>query len=264
VVAHGTFAIFGPALVSIALIAARIGGLVITMPLFSSHSIPHLLKAAIVGVLTLLVFLGQGPAPAVGELRDLALVAAMVTELAAGAVMGIAVSLLFAAVHFAGQLMGTQMGFAIVNVFDPVNFQQIGVVGQLLNVMGLLIFLAFDGHLMMLRALFDSFHVVPPGGVNPDSTFMLGELVRLGGVLFQDGLRLALPVTCVVLLVNVGLAVVARTVPQVNVFVIGFILTIGLGLGVLILSIPSTVGLLRGLIHQGVESSVRLSHHMGG
>jgi flagellar biosynthetic protein FliR len=259
VVAEGTFAVFGPAFVSIALILARVGGLVLTSPVFSSMTIPPMVKAGMVGALSMLVFVRVGPVPAVGELRDLALAGAVVTELVAGAVMGLAVSALFACVHLAGQLMGTQMGFAIVNVIDPLNAQQVGVVGQVLNILALFVFLAFDGHVMMLRALYESFQALPLGGGDPNQAVILSELVRLGAKLFEYGLRLALPITCVVMLVNVGLATIARTVPQVNVFLVGFILSIGLGLFVLIMALPTTVEFLKVVVREGVEGAVRLT-----
>jgi flagellar biosynthetic protein FliR len=257
--AEGTFAVVGPAFIAFALILARIGGVVLTSPVFSSNTIPPMVKMGMVGVLSLLVLLRIGPVPAVGQLRDLALAGAVVTELVAGAVMGLAVSALFACVHLGGQLMGTQMGFAIVNVIDPTTAQQVGVVGQILNILALFVFLAFDGHVMMLRALFESFHTLPLGGGEPNQAIILSELVRMGAKLFEYGLRLALPITCVVLLVNVGLATIARTVPQVNVFMFGFIISIGLGLFVLIMSLPSAVEFLKVVVREGVEGAVRLT-----
>lgn len=257
--AEGTFAVFGPALLSLGLILARIGGMVLTSPIFSSATIPQMAKVGLIGALAVLVFIRIGPVPMLGELRDLQIIGAVFTELAAGALMGLAMSMLFAAVHVAGQLMGTQMGFGVVNVIDPTTYQQVGVVGQILNILALFAFLALDGHIALLRALFESFQELPLGGVSPDAGLVLAELVRLGARLFELGLQMALPVTCVVLLVNVGLAVIARTVPQVNVFMVGFIITIGVGLVVLILAIPSTVSLLREVVREGVTSAVKLT-----
>lgn len=260
--AQGLFAVFGPAFVAFGLVLARVSGLIVTTPVFSSMTIPTLVKAGMAGVISVLVVLRMGPMPALAELETFEIVLAVAAELVAGAVMGLAVTVLFAAVNFAGQLMGIQMGFAIVNVVDPVNFQQIGVLGQFLNILAMALFLAFDGHLLMLRALFESFETLPPGGLSPDGPLVLAEMVRLGARMFTYGLRIALPVSCVVLLVNVGLATIARSVPQVNVFVVGFIITISLGMIVFAFAIPSTAFLLERLVREGVESAVRLARYL--
>ncbi len=134
-----------------------------------------------------------------------------------------------------------------------------GVLGQLFNLLGLMLFLIFDGHLMLIGALFDSFQHVPLGLANPDVGALTGELVKQGSVLFHVGLRIALPVACVVLLINVGLATIARTVPQVNIFIIGFLITISLGLLVLGYSLPSTAQVFQVVMRDAVEAAVRLS-----
>lgn len=254
----GVMAVFGPWFLSFGLVLTRIAALVATTPLFSSPAIPTQVKAGLVGVLTLLVMLSTGPVAQLPHLSALSLGAAVVSEALVGAVMGLAVMVVFGALSFTGQLIGVQMGFAIANVVDPTTYQQVGVLGQVLNLLGLMLLLVFDGHLMLLRALLESFQTVPLAGANPNSGLIVGELVRQGGLLFSLGLRIALPVACVVLLVNVGLATIARTVPQVNIFVIGFLLTISLGLLVLALSMPATALLFEEMLKEAIRSSIRL------
>jgi flagellar biosynthetic protein FliR len=176
-----------------------------------------------------------------------------------GGVMGLAVMVVFGALALAGQMIGIQMGFAIASVVDPATYQQVGVLAQVLNLMGLMLFLLFDGHLMLLHALFDSFHHVPLGLANPDVQALTGEMVKQGGVLFHVGLRIALPVACVVLLVNVGLATIARTVPQVNIFIIGFLITISLGLLIFAASIPASAHVFQEVMLEAIETAVRMS-----
>jgi len=257
--ADGLFAVFGPALISFSLVLARFGALFVTTPLLSAPMIPTPVKIGAVGSLSLLVMVTLGPAPHVGELTSLSLASAMVRELLIGGVMGVGIMVVFGALSLAGQLIGIQMGFAIASVVDPATYQQVGVIGQLLNLLGLMLFLIFDGHLMLIGALFDSFHHVPLGLANPDVGAITGELVQQGALLFHVGLRIALPVACVVLLINVGLATIARTVPQVNIFIIGFLITISLGMLILAYSLPATAQVFQAVLREAIEASVRLS-----
>ncbi|MCB9542186.1 MAG: flagellar biosynthetic protein FliR [Myxococcales bacterium] len=257
--AQGIFAVFGPYAIALALVLTRITALIATTPLFASPLIPPLAKAGLIAVLTAFVLISTDPpAPAIG-LDVISLTGAIIREAIVGAIMGLSVTVAFGALHFCGQLIGIQMGFAIANVVDPVNFEQVGVVAQLLNLLGLLLFLAFDGHLLILRALFDSYQHVPIGTARADIPAVVDTLIAQGALLFSLGLRLALPVVAVVLLVNVGLAAIARTVPQVNIFVIGFLLTIGIGLVVLGLAVPATAHVFEDMIEDAIRTSVRLS-----
>ncbi len=260
--AEGIFAVVGPVAISAALVLTRIGALFLTTPVFNAPTIPTVVKAGIVGVLTVLVMITTGPAPHVGELSALGLAGAAIREAIVGGVMGLAVAIVFGALAFAGQLFGVQMGFAIASVVDPATHQQVGVLGQLLNLLGMMLFLLFNGHLMLIGALFDSFTVVPLGMVAPNAPAIVDELVRHGAVVFSFGLRIALPVACVVLLVNVGLATIARTVPQVNIFVIGFMITISLGLLLLAYSLPYTARLFEIALGDAVAIAVRMVHLM--
>lgn len=257
--AETIFAVLGPWVLGFGLILTRTAGLVLATPLFSSPLVPSMTKAGLVGVLALVVTISTGPPVAPVELNTLSIAGAMVHEGIVGAVMGLAVAVAFGALHFTGQMVGIQMGFAIANVVDPSTFQQVGVVAQLLNLMGLSLFLVFDGHLLILRAFFQSFEVAPLGALEPDGGLIIGELVRQGGLLFSLGLKIALPVVCVVLLVNVGLATIARTVPQVNIFVIGFMITISLGLILLGLALPATAVVFEQLIEDAIRSAIQLS-----
>ncbi len=256
---QGVYAIFGPWMLAFALTLARIGALFITTPVFSMPAVPVSVKAGIVGVLTVLVMSTTQPVPELMTMNAVELGGAIIMEGIIGGVMGLSVMLMFGALSFTGQLIGIQMGFAIANVVDPSTNQQNGILGQALNLMALCLFIAFDGHLMLLRALFDSFQTVPLGSANPQKDIIIATLVTQGGELFRIGLQIGLPVVCVVLLVNVGLATLARTVPQVNIFVIGFLITISVGLTVLALAIPSTAQVLTQYLEEAVATSVKLS-----
>lgn len=257
--AQGIFAVFGPWLVAFALILARVSALVLTTPFYNSQTIPGPVKAGLVGLLTLFVMVQTGPVPLVGDFNAVRLIGLLLAEMLVGALMGTAVNFLFGALTMAGQLLGMQMGLSMANLMDPISFQQTGLMGQVLNIAALLLFLIFDGHLLMLRALFESFNVAPLTQIVPRGEIILPELIRLSGQIFEIGLRIAFPVVVSILIINVGLAIIARTVPQVNVFQLGFILTVGLGIVILSLSLPGLEAIVRRLVNDGVRAAMLMA-----
>lgn len=257
--AESVFAVIGPFAMAFALVLGRVVGLMATTPLLSSPLIPNPIKAALAGVLAAFVTFGLHPEPPAIDLNAISLAGALVGELIVGAIMGLTVTIAFGALHFCGQMIGIQMGFAVANVVDPTTFQQVGVIAQVLNLLGTMLFLAFDGHLLIIRAFFESYGHVPLATSDPQVDLILTEIIRQSGHLFETGLRIALPVVCVVLLVNVGLATLARTVPQVNIFVIGFLVTISLGVIVLGFSVPSTAVVFEAVIEDAIRGSIRIS-----
>lgn len=257
--AQGVFAVFGPWMVLFALILARISALVLTAPFFNTQSVPMMVKMGLVGTLTLFVMIKTPVVPKVGDLNAVRLIGLIAGEILIGALMGTAIAILFGALGMAGHLIGTQMGLSMANMMDPISFQQTGLMGQVLNITALLLLMVFDGHLMILRALFESFEISPVSELAPRGPIILGDLVHLGGQVFELGLRMAFPVITAVLFINFGLAIVARTVPQVNVFQLGFILTITLGIMVMAASLPGFGQLFHHLLQDAIRAAMRMA-----
>ena len=255
---HGIYAVFGPWILTFVLALVRVGSLFLIAPLFSMRAVPSVIKLGVVGTLTMMVMSTLQPRLELMQFGALEIASAVLSEALVGGIMGFAVMILFGALSFTGQLIGIQMGFAIANVVDPSTQQQSGILSQLLNLFGLSLFLAVDGHLILLKALFQSFQTVPLGGANPQQMILLDALIKQGGDIFSLGLKIGLPVVCVVLLVNVGLATLARTVPQINIFVIGFLITISIGLLLLGLAIPTTGDVFTTLIEDTLRNGVAL------
>ena len=254
----GIFAVFGPWIITFTLISVRVGALFLTTPALSMQSIPMTIKGAIVAILCVLAMSTMNPSLELAALTPLQLVAVALVEAVVGGVMGLAVMMFFAAVSFTGNLIGIQMGFAIANVVDPSTNQQNGILSQVLNLMALALFITLDGHIVMLQALFQSFDIIPLGAAAIQTQPLMGELITMGSDIFSLGLKMGLPVICVVLLVNVGLATLARTVPQVNIFVLGFLITISIGLLILGMAMPSLGQLFQRLMLQSIEAGVGL------
>jgi flagellar biosynthesis protein FliR len=150
---------------------------------------------------------------------------------------------IFAGVLLGGQLAGIQMGFGIANLIDPQSHAQLTIVAQWQQLMAFLIFLVLDIHHLLIGALLASFHTVPPGELLVSAASLRGT-ITLAGEIFALGVRIAAPVMVALLLANAALGVLARTIPQLNVFVVGFPVNVGVGLLMLGASLPFTFRLL--------------------
>ena len=165
------------------------------------------------------------------------LVLAVAREVALGAAMGLSLKLLLAGAQLGGQIAGLQMGFAITNIIDPATGAQFSVMAQWVNFLALWIFLSIDAHHWVIRAMVESFHWVPP--YQFFATAQAGQwLMDVALRMFNLAVQIGAPIIATLLLTNLILGVLARTVPQVNVYLLSFPLTIGLGLLALGLSLP--------------------------
>ncbi len=212
------------------LVLMRILGLLIAAPFFGSRATNTRWKISFGIILTLIVIpllpvdhLPPGPHSIYSWLGM------AFHEVFLGVFLGAVIQALFWAAQFAGQLVGVQMGFGVVAVLDPESGSQESLISQLLRWGLLLIFLVLDGHHMILSALFESFQRLPIGGVEL-SGLLRDDAIRISGEVLILGLRMGAPVLAALLLAEVGLGVVARVVPQMNIFIVGFPLKIGVGI----------------------------------
>jgi flagellar biosynthetic protein FliR len=153
-------------------------------------------------------------------------------------------------VDVAGEIAGLQMGLGFASFFDPQHGAHTLVVAQFLGLLATLIFLGIDGHLMLLSALAESFRLLPVGAGAP---LEWPAIASLGGGIFVTGLMIALPVVVALLLTNIALGILTRAAPQLNLFAVGFPVTILAGWIVLALSLP----MLAPLFTQAFEAGLR-------
>jgi len=173
------------------------------------------------------------------ELAGLAL-----REILVGVMIGFVFTLLFMAVHGGGSIIGYQVGFHMAQVVDPTTQDQQSVMAQIWFVVAMLIFLSIDGHHLVIRAFNDSYTVMPPGHVVIASG--VGDLiVRYTTYVFVVALKIAAPVMVTLFLTDVALGTVAKMMPTMNVFIVGFPLKIGVGLVVVAMSLPIFAYVLR-------------------
>jgi flagellar biosynthetic protein FliR len=160
----------------------------------------------------------------------------LVQQVLIGVSIGLWMRFVFAAVELAGDMIGMQMGLSFATFIDPQNSNQTPIVGSFLGIIASLILLALNGHLLMIAALIDSFHVIPISA-QPELALNVERLLALGAEIFRIGLHLSLPVLATLLVLNLAMGVLSRTAPQINIFAVGFPLTILAGLFLLGLSL---------------------------
>jgi flagellar biosynthetic protein FliR len=215
----------------------RIGGMLSVGPILRHARLPVTVKAGTALLVTFVIWptLQRGAVPEVSGFVDLAWLAA--GELLCGMLMGLVATIVFHAVEYAGQMVGLSIGLAIVNVLDPVSGAQVSIISRLYGLFALVVFFALDAHHLVLGAVLDSFQVVPIGGSIFTTGLMLHVLDLAGGI-FSIGVRIAAPVLAVMILTELAMGLVVRTVPQMNIFIVGFPLKIGLGFFLIGLTLP--------------------------
>lgn len=212
----------------------RILALLSVAPILYHRSIPVPLKIGLAIAVTALVASALPPSVPLSSPGALAVLA---QQLLVGLGIGFSVRLVFAAVELAGDVIGLQMGLSFAAYLDPLHNTQTPLIGALLGVLASQLFLAMNGHLMMISAVTDSFQAFPigTGAVMPIDG---ARLASWAGELFRIGLHLALPVLTTMLILNLALGVLVRSAPQLNLFSVGFPVTLLTGLLVLALSLP--------------------------
>lgn len=226
------------------LVFVRMSGLIFTMPVLGAATIPPPLKIGLAVLVSFIVF-SVAKLPRVDITMPMGrFVLLLAGEVAIGLVIGYASQLVFNAVEFAGELVGTQIGFGIVNVLDPTTNSQVSITSQFLNTLSLLIFLAINGHHWFLTAAVRSFEIIPLLGFAP-SHGLVDLVISLTADVLVLAIKLSAPVVATIFLLNVALGLVARTVPQMNVFIVGFPLQIALGLLVMGAGLPTFFEILK-------------------
>ncbi len=221
------------------LVLCRTTGVFLAAPVFSSPVLPRLVKALLVGVVAacLLPMVVAEAGGATLPATWLGFGAAAAKEIVVGLVLGFFALLAYTAVQVTGELLSEQMGFAMSKVADPTTEVEMAVVARLATVLGLLLFLAVDGHHWLLMALSRSFARVPVGGMELGAG-TVGRLVDGFAAMFESGVVFAAPVLCVTVLVTVAIGIVARLVPQIHALMLAFPLKIGVGLLMLGIALP--------------------------
>jgi len=174
-------------------------------------------------------------------------------QMVIGFAMGLALRLVFSAVDLAGTLISNEMGLGFATSYDPNSASQTPVISEFLGILALLLFMAINGHLMVIATLIQSFSVIPIGISSVASGSWL-NIASAGGVIFSSGLFLALPIVVTLMITNMALGILGRVAPQLNLMAIGFPVTIALGFIALLVSMSYLGTPLLQLFEFGLQS----------
>jgi flagellar biosynthetic protein FliR len=212
-----------------ALILFRVLSLCMIAPIFGNQAVQARLKVGLGFFLAIVLMplLMRVHRPALLAWSDLPLL--ILKECSVGFIIGLVASLVFAATHLSGQILGQHMGFGLARVIDPEMGGEMSVIAQFENMVALMLFLAISGHHLLVLAICDSFQIVPLGGVQCQADMAL-EIVRVTGRLFQIAIKITAPAFVILMVTTVVIGLVARFVPQMNVLIVGLPLKIAVGL----------------------------------
>ena len=228
------------------LIFVRMTGLFVVAPIFGRRNIPTYFKIGFSFFMALIIVNTMTlQAPAYNE-SILAYTALVAKEFIVGLTIGFIAYLAFTAIYVAGEIIDMQIGFGVVNVIDPMSNIQVPISSNLYFIISMLVFLALNGHHVLIKALYDSFNTVPLGSAVFDAG-LTDLLLSTFGSIFFIGFKIAAPVVAAILITDVALGTISRMVPQLNVFVIGMPLKIFVGLVVMLVTIPMFIFVLDSL-----------------
>lgn len=238
------------------LILFRVGGLMIFAPLLGSALFAARIKVAAAAVISLALI--PVITPQMPETLNLAFILkAAAGETAVGLVLGYAANVIFVGVQLAGMQIGQQMGIGIASIFNPLLESQTSLIAQFYNLFAIFIYLAIGGHHLLLSALVDSFQTLPAGWMVL-SGGMLDMLISLFAHLFGIAFAVSAPVILALFLTTVAMGFVARTVPQMNILIVGFPVRALLALVVMIFTLPAIGNFLARTIGSLLTSIARL------
>ncbi|MBI4232143.1 flagellar biosynthetic protein FliR [Candidatus Peregrinibacteria bacterium] len=213
----------------------RVTGVIMFSPLFGSQNIPPLLKIMLSLTLAAILFPVVRTAGVYIPENMLLYIIAVAKEMAVGFVIGFGATMLFTAVQFGGQIIDQELGLGLANVIDPISNEQVSIMGQFKLTLAMIIYLILDGHHFILNSVVQSFSSIPL--LSPTFSPMLGLKLSdaMVGAVFVSAIKIAAPALVTLFLINIALAFMARTAPEINVFVVGF--TVRLVLGLLVVAI---------------------------
>ncbi len=237
------------------LIFARMSGIFSTAPMFGARNVPVMVKAGLSLLLSYILL------PLLTEpnliLPDalLSYVALIIGEFLIGLIMGFACSFIFHGIQMTGALLDTQIGFGMVNVFDPLIGQQVPIIGNFKYILAMLVYLASNSHHLFLSAMFYSFKIIPVTKGLFQPNMLANIMVDMLVAIFIIAVKISLPISVALVLTDVALGILARTMPQMNIFVVGVPGKILVGIFVLSLALPFYIVFLEVVFNE-------IFHHM--
>lgn len=236
------------------LVFVRMSGLFVIAPIFGRRNIPVYFKVGF-SLLLAIILVNTVKMPSLNYGNSFyEYIFLVLKEFLVGITIGYVSYLVLTSVYVAGQIIDMQVGFGMVNVIDPVSNIQVPITSNFYFIMSMLVFLWANGHHIIIKALFESYKFIPLGTA-VFGTALLQDILRVFGSIFVIGFKLAAPITAAILISDIALGVASKSVPQLNVFVIGMPLKIVLGLLIMIVTMPLFISFVDVLIN-GMSSEM--------
>ncbi len=227
------------------LIFVRVTGLFVISPIFGRQNLPAYYKIGFSFMMSIILsYTVSFPSLAAYNSMPLYIIL-LAKEFIIGLAIGYLSYFILTSIYLAGQMIDLHIGFGMVSVFDPDTNIQIPVTANFYFILTMLMFLAIDGHHLLICTLTDSFSILPIGSKLIIEQNMLNFVLKLFGSVFAISFKIAAPVTAAVLIADLALGVLAKAVPQVNVFIVGLPLKIFIGLLVIFFTLTA----FRNIVH---------------
>lgn len=223
------------------LIFARMSGMLVTAPLFSTFPVPMQVKVGLSASCAFLMYpfvIQHCNFITPKDLVSLSML--MFKEVAVGVLIGFAISLIFTAIEIAGQLISVEMGLSMASALDPVTHQNVPIVGQLYLFMASLIFISINGHHYLFSTVYDSFRSIPMDMNFVFSSHITEQLLIFSSKIFLIAFSVIVPIYLILFIVTVLMGIVSKILPQMNVFMLAIPVKIYIGLSLMILLLTST------------------------
>lgn len=234
---------------------ARLLAFISSAPILKNKQIPARVRIGFALLLAILIAPTLPPMPSVpvGSPQGLLI---MVQQIIIGTALGLTMQLIFTAIEMAGEFSGMQMGLGFASFYDQTNASNSAVIAQWLGIIASLAFLSMNGHLMLLSAIAESFHTLPIGGMMSSKSYF--AIAHWGSSIFSNALQISLPLLTALLITNLALGILTRAAQQLNIFSIGFPITLIVGFFILSFSLPYFAHMLDRMTVEGLETALKL------
>lgn len=232
------------------LVLVRTSGIFLISPFFSSQNVPNIMKVGFSIILSVLITLTLDVKV---DYTDITFVSIIIKELMVGFVIGFISYAFFSTFYVMGQIIDMKIGFGMINVMDPQHRVQVPLMGNFYYILAFLLLLSINGHHIIINALIDSYNFIPIGKfvIKEDSAFLLVDVLAKS---FATGFKLSAPIVIIIFLTDLLLGILSRTIPQINVFIVGMPLNILIGLLIISVSMPIFYAMATGVFNQTVET----------
>ena len=230
----------------VCVIFIRVCAIILTIPFLDSKNVPVLVKIGLSFAISIILIQIINSDGFIIRSSTTTFILGLIGEVLLGLIIGFSVKLVFSGIKLAGQLVGIQMGFGMAMVLDPMAGSQVSVISQMKNIFAMLIFLTINAHHWFIRALVESFQIIPPLSFRISGS-LLEQLLKLVGNMFIISLKVGAPVIAALLITTAALGIIARTVPQMHIFIVAMPIKIMVGLFIMILAMPTLMNYMEQL-----------------